>query len=137
MSSQVDLSNVKFPDVMDLRSAALFLGVSEMRIRTLAKDPQSGLKAGKDENKKWSFKKSDLEAYKNTPRVRSAGGPRGDGKAWIINVPHAKLEQVKNLLKQQGVELQPRYDYEKMKAYRTKRDAALKAKPAAPKPVQK
>jgi len=126
----LDLSQIKFPDVMDLRTAALYLGVSEMRVRTLARDDKSGLKATKDEDGKWAFRKADLDAYKSAPRTRKGGGgPRGDGKAWIINVKHADLEKVKNALKPMGIELSPRYNYEAMKAYRVKRDAALKATP--------
>jgi len=125
----LDLSKIVFPDVMDLRTAALYLGVSEMRIRTLARTPASGLKSGKDENGKWSFKKSDLDAYKSTPRVRksTAGGVRGEGKAWIINVKHGDLEKVKAALKTFAVELQPRYNYAAMKEYQAKRNAAKKA----------
>jgi hypothetical protein len=143
--SPIDLSNVKFPDKMDLRTAALFLNISEMRVRTLARE--GTLKAtktgGEGETKKWEFTKSDLEAFKATPRERKAGGPRGEGKAWIVNVPHDKLEQTKNALKALGIELQPRYDVAKQTAYRKKRAAAGKGQtvkattpaPSGPKPA--
>lgn len=77
----VDTSKLSFPDLMDLRTAAMFLNVSEMRIRTLARTKV--LVATKDpESKKWVFKKTDLEAWKNTPHVRGVStGPRGEGKA--------------------------------------------------------
>lgn len=128
----IDLSKVQFPDVMDLRTAAIFLNISEMRVRTLARTGE--LKSSKDDGK-WAFKKADLEAYKNTPRARKSGGPRGEGKAFVINVKHADLEKVKGALKQFGIELQPRYNYAKMKEYRAKRDAAKKATPARPTPA--
>jgi hypothetical protein len=138
--SQIDLSQIKFPDVMDLRTAALYLGVSEMRIRTLARDEASGLKSTKDGAGKWQFTKKDLEAFKASPKTRKGGGgPRGEGKAWVINVNHADLEKVKAALKQFGIELQQRYNYEAMKKYRIARDAKMKAEAgvvkAAPKPV--
>jgi hypothetical protein len=49
----------------------------------------------------------------------------------MINVSHGNLEKVKAALEPFGIKLEPRYNYEKMKEYRTKRDAALKATKAA------
>lgn len=117
----IDTSQIKFPDEMDLRTASIFLGISEMRVRTLAR--QKALPASKDENGKWVFKKSDLQTFKDTPRARGGGGPRGEGKAWIINVKHADLEKVKAALAQFSIALQPRYNYAAQKAYRAKRAA--------------
>lgn len=131
--SPLDLSKVQFPDSMDLRTAAIFLGLSEMRIRSLVRDEKSGLKANKVENS-WVFAKKDLEAYRDAPRARKSGGgggTRGEGKKWIIDVKHADLEKVKNALKTMGIELTPRFDSAKMTAYQAKRKAALKAAAAA------
>jgi len=129
MSNTVDLSNVKFPDVMDLRTAALYLGVSEMRVRTLARD--GGIAGTKEEGSgKWLFTKLILDGYKNTPRARKSGGGRvsADGKAWVINIKPADYEKVVTALKAFNIELKPRYNYAAQKAYRIKRAADLKAK---------
>jgi excisionase family DNA binding protein len=130
MSNSVDLSNVKFPEQMDLRTAALYLGVSEMRIRTLAH--QGGLKGVKDDGGKWLFSKVTLDGYKATPHVRKSGGGRvsAAGKAWVIHVKPADHEKVVAALKSMSITLEPRYDYAGQKEYRLKRAADLKAKGA-------
>lgn len=127
----LDTSKIVFPDVMDLRAAAVFLGMSEMRIRALARD--GSLKAAKNaETGKWEFKKVDLTAYQNTPRERKAGvRSSANGKAWVVNVTAENLEKVKAALAPFGVTLQPRYNTAAQKEYRIKRQAALKAKAAA------
>jgi hypothetical protein len=123
----IDITKIQFPENMDLRSAALFLGLSEMRVRALAR--KGDIKATKNDDGHWVFSKAMLTQFKNTPRARGGGGPRGDGKAWIIRVKYADLEKVKTFLKSLGIELQPRYNYEKQKAYRAKRAASQKDAP--------
>ena len=127
MSTTIDLSNVKFPDPMDLRTAALYLGLGEMRIRTLARE--GTLKGAKNDAGQWLFTKANLEAYKTTPRVRKAGGKvSAAGKAWVIHVKPADYEKVIAALKPLGIVLEQRYDYAGQKQYRLKRAADLKAK---------
>ena len=63
MAMQLDLSNVKWPDKMDLRTASIFLDLSDMRVRTLVREGQ--LPGEKDDAGDWTFKKSDLQAYKS------------------------------------------------------------------------
>ena len=127
MTSQIDLSNVVFPDVMDLRTAAIYLGLSEMRVRTLARE--EALPGEKDDSGAWQFIKDELDIFKETPRVRKAGGGRkqGEGKAWIIKVKYADLEGVKEALADFGIELQPRYNYAKQAEYRAKTAAEAAA----------
>lgn len=126
MSNQIDLSNVKFPDPMDLRTAALYLGISEMRIRTLARE--GTVKGSKNDANQWQFKKADLDVYKTTPHVRKSGGASANGKAHVIHVTPANYEKVVAALKPLGIALEQRYDYAAQKAYRVKRAADLKAK---------
>lgn len=128
----LDLSTVKFPDPMDLQEAAIYLQLSDMRIRALARE--GDLKGIKDVDGKWSFKKADLDAFKATPRVRKAGGGKKvDGKAWVIHIKFDQFEKVKSFLAAQGINLEPRYNQDpvKQKAYRAKRAAAKKAEAKA------
>lgn len=120
----LDISKLDFPDTMDLRTAAIFLELSGTRVRTLARD--GDLPAGKDEAGHWQFDKAELEAYKAQPKTRK-GGRRGDGKLWQIRVKYADLEQVKQALAPFGIELEPRYNYERQKAYRAKKKAEAAA----------
>lgn len=126
---QLDLSQIDFPDVMDLRSAALFLGLSEQRVRTLAREEQ--IPASKTESGAWAFNKSDLETWKSTPRVRKSGGPRGEGKMYKVRVKYADLEKAKAALAEFGIELQPAYNYAKQAEYRKKRQSRLRAEKMA------
>jgi len=127
MSTQIDLSSVKFPDPMDLRTAALYLGLGEMRIRTLARE--GTLKGAKNDAGQWTFTKAHLDEYKVTPRVRRAGGKASAaGKAWVIHVKPSDYEKVIVALKPLGIVLEQRYDYAGQKQYRIKRAADLKAK---------
>jgi len=128
MSNTIDLSKVQFPDQMDLRTASIYLGLSEMRVRALARSEE--LPGAKDDAGAWVFAKADLDTFKAAPRTRKSGnkgGTRGEGKAWIIKVKHQNLEAVKAALAEFGIELLPRYDYAKQTAYRLKRDAAKAA----------
>lgn len=121
----LDLSKVVWPDVMDLQTAALYVGVSAQYARQLAK--KGDLKGTKGEGNQWAFKKSDLDVFKNTPRKRGGGGGgrRGDGKLYQIRVKYEHLEKVKTALGQFDIELEPRYKYQ-----------GKKDKKAAPKPGQ-
>jgi len=135
----LDISNVKFPDPMSLREAALYLQISEMRVRTLARE--GTLKGVKDDKNQWAFTKVVLDAFKATPRVRKSGGgkPSAAGKAWVIHVTPENYEKVLAALKPLNIKLEPRYDYAGQKEYRLKRAAELKAKglDAHGKPVAK
>lgn len=130
--------NIDYPDPMNLRLAALFIDVSEMRIRALLREGK--IKAGKDAEGRWQVTKADLKAYADTKGTRKAGGERAEGKAWIIHVKAPNANAVREALEKFGIKLEPRYDYEKQKAYRTlraKKLAAAKkvAAPAAPAPA--
>ena len=76
MSQPLDLSQVKFPDQMDLRTASIFLELTSARVRTLART--GDIPSTKTEDGKWSFTKAALTKWKDTPRKRASGGPRGD-----------------------------------------------------------
>jgi hypothetical protein len=118
MTNTIDLSKVSFPDTMDLRTAAIYLGSSEMRIRTLARD--GSVNASKSETGQWLFAKADLDTFKATPHVRKSGTrSAGEGKSYIVKIRFADHEPVKAFLGQYGIELQPRYDYAKQAAYKT------------------
>ena len=133
----LDISKIQFPDPMGLREASIFLELSDMRVRTLARE--GALKGLKSDDGKWSFAQKDLIAYRDTPRERKAAGPRGDGKAWIIRIKFADFEKVKAFLTPLGIKIEPRYNYAKQAEYRKARTAAQgKAKVAAatPKPAQ-
>jgi hypothetical protein len=132
-TNTIDLSKVQFPDQMDLRTASIFLGLSEMRVRALARSEE--LPGSKDASGAWLFTKAELTTFKNTPRTRKGGGggPRGDGKSWIIKVKFQDLEKVKEALAPFKIELKPRYDYAKQAAYRAKREAKLAAEKLAAK----
>ena len=133
-SNQLDLSNVKWPEVMDLRTASIFLDLSEMRVRTLARE--GTLPAIKDDEGSWAFKKADLSTFKSAPHPRKGGGggPRGDGKNWKIKVKFENLEAVKKALAPFGIELKAQYNAERMKKYMAERKAkkAAEAKTATP-----
>ena len=131
MSAQVPGLEIKYPDTMNLRIAALFLNLSEGRLRALVRE---GKVVGEQVEGVWSFKKADLEVYNAAPKVRATptGGKAAKaGKAFIVHIVGNKVQAVKEALAAQGVELEQRYDYSKQRAYRTKRNAALKATKAA------
>ena len=121
-------SSFQFPDVMSLRMAALYIDVSEQRLRILIREGKINATIGED--KAYMVAKADLDAFvatKSAPRgPRKAGTPR-EGKAWIINVKAADYAAVVAALEPFGITLQPRYNYEAQKAYQAKRKAALAA----------
>jgi hypothetical protein len=126
--AQLDLSNIKWPDKMDLRTASIFLELSDMRVRTLAREET--LPSTKDEEGNWVFALADLKAYKSTPHPRKGGGgggPRGEGKTWKIKVKFEDVEKVKAALAPFGIVLQPAYDAAKMKEGNIRRKAAKAA----------
>lgn len=112
---QVDLNveALDFPDVMDLRTAALYLDLSEQRTRTLAKE--GDIEAWKTESAgHWRFNKEDLDTYKAMPRTRKSGGFRGDRKYWRMQVEHTDLEEVTEFLAETfDIEVEPMYAYER------------------------
>jgi len=118
---------IEYPDVMDLRIAALFLGMSEGRLRTLVREEK--VKGARDEeSQKWTFKRTDLEAYLKEPKARAASNKATKaGKAFINHLTIDKLQRAKDALAAIGVELEQRYDYSKQRAYQQKRKAAKAA----------
>lgn len=125
-------AGVVFPEVMELRIASVYLDMSETRLRTLLREGR--IKATKDEETgKWQIKKADLDTYNATKGTRTSAGPRkqqGEGKAWLVKVPYAKFQAVKDALAILGIELLPRYNYDKQRAYQSKRKAAKAAEKA-------
>lgn len=109
---EVDISQLDFPDEMSLRSAAIFLEISEMRVRTLAKE--EGVPSYKNEAGHWRFSKEDLTEFKATMGTRRGGYRRGDRKYWKIQVKHDDLEEVTAYLQDKfGIEVESAYQYEK------------------------
>jgi hypothetical protein len=123
--------NIDYPDPMNLRLAALYADVSEMRIRALLREGK--IKAAKDAEGRWSVTKADLDAYRATKGTRKASGERAEGKAWVIHVKAVNFDAVTKALAPLGIKLEPRYDYEKQKAYRSERAKKIKAAKAAEK----
>ena len=123
----IDMSNVKFVDPLNLRDAAIFLGMNENNVRAAAQGGR--ITATKNEANQWQFKQADLTTFKNTPRRTGGGGKRGDGKMFIVRIKHTDLEAVKGALSKYGVELQPRY------TYKPKSKKEVKASVPAPAPV--
>lgn len=122
------MPDIEFPELMNIRVAALYADLSEMRIRTLLREGR--LKADKNEQGHWVISKTAIDEYNETKGQRG-GGPRGEGKLWVIRVKHADIADVREALEPFGIELQPRYNYEKQAEYRKKRAARLKAEKAA------
>ena len=118
----IDVSQIKFPAVMDLRTAAIYLEIGEMRIRTLARDED--LASFKNDAGHWRFNLEDLKSFKETMGTRKSGMRRGDRKFWRIQVKHDDLEAVKAALAKFSVEVQDQYQYEK-------KDKSAKAPKAA------
>ena len=118
----LDISKINFPDQMNIRETALFLGVGEQRIRALVRSGE--LKSYPVEGSTAKvFHKNELVAFQNAPR--KAGGRKEGvaGKAYVIHVTGEKLAAVQNALKAQGIELEPRYNYAKMREYQKKSKA--------------
>ena len=111
MATELDISKLDFPDEMDLRTAAIYLQLSGMRVRTLARE--GDIPAEKNDAGHWMFDKADLDEYKAKPKVRRRGR-RGDGKLWQIRIKYVDLEQVKQMLMDNfDIEVEPRYSYER------------------------
>jgi len=108
----IDVSAIDFPDVLDLRNAAIFLEISEIRVRTLAKE--GVLPCYKNEAGHWRFELDDLEEFKANMGTRKGGYRRGDRKYWRIQIKHDDLEEVTELLMEKfGIEVKPMYQYER------------------------
>lgn len=124
-------AGLNFPDVMNLRLAAVYVNVSEQRLRTVARE--GTVKGSKDDSGAWTFTKADLDEYLEMKKTmpRGGGGTRGEGKLWIIRVKHTDIKEVKAALEPFGIELQPRYNYQKQKEYREKRKKEQAAEKAA------
>lgn len=123
-------AGLNFPDVMNLRLAAVYVNVSEQRLRTVARE--GTVKGAKDDNGAWMFTKADLDEYLQMKATQPrGGGQRGDGKLWIIRVKYENLADVKEALAAFDIELQPRYNYQKQKEYREKRKKQQAAEKAA------
>lgn len=107
----IDVSSIKFPKVMDLRTAAIYLEIGEMRVRTLARDEE--LPSHKNDAGHWRFNLEDLKAFKADMGTKRGGYRRGDRKFWRIQVKHEDLDAVIEVLKPFGIEVTPQYQYEK------------------------
>jgi hypothetical protein len=130
---------IEFPAQMDLRIASLFVNMSEGRMRALVRE---GKIVGEKTDAGWMFNKTDLEKFLVEPRTRAQGTRKASpaGKALVIHVTADKMQAVKDALANIGVELEPRYDYTKQRAYQLKRKAEKAAAKkngtaAAPAPV--
>lgn len=123
--------NIDYPDPMNLRFAALYADVSEMRIRALLREGK--IEATKDADGRWQVTKKALDAYKATKGQRRGGGERPEGKAFIIHVKAVNNPAVTEALAKFGIKLEPRYDYAKQKAYRAERAKRLAAEKKAAK----
>jgi excisionase family DNA binding protein len=111
----IDVSTIDFPDTLDLRNAAIYLEISEMRVRTLAKE--GNIPCYKNEAGHWRFDLSDLEEFKANMGTRKGGYRRGDRKYWRIQIKHDDLEEVTELLADKfEIEVEPMYQYEKPEA---------------------
>jgi len=130
MSPQVQ---IQFPDRMEARLAAVYADISEQRLRILVREGR--LKAETVEGH-MTFTKANLDAYlANRGATRKGGGPRADGKSFVIKVKPADLQAVKDALSKLGIELQPRYNYAKQAEYRKKRLAEAAASKTAKVPT--
>jgi hypothetical protein len=110
----IDVSALDFPEVMDLRTAAIYLEVNEMRVRTLARDEE--LPSFKNEAGHWRFNLEDLQEFKAEMGTKKGGYRRGDRKYWRIQVKHEDLEAVTEALSAFEIEVEPMYQYEKKDA---------------------
>jgi hypothetical protein len=128
----IDLSQINFPDQMNLRLAAVYLNLSEQRVRTLLRENKIP-GAEKSESGAWVLTKAILDEFKQTHRSRGGGGRRGDGKLWQIRVKYENLADVREALGKFGIELEPRYNYERQKKYREERKKKQAAEKAAAK----
>ncbi len=126
----MDIPKIDYPTEMNLRFASLFLNMSEGRLRALVREEKI---VGTKTDDGWMFKKADLEKYAAQPHPRATGGGKASiaGKAFVVHVTADKLQKVKDALASVGIELEPRYDYAKQRAYQAKR----KAEKAAAKPA--
>lgn len=110
-STGIDISQIDFPKIMNLRTAAIFLEISESRVRTLAKDEE--LSSFKNEAGHWQFDKGDLTTFKENMGTRKGGYRRGDRKYWRVQIKHTDMEAVVADLAKYGIEVENMYQYER------------------------
>lgn len=122
-------------DMLTIKEAAEYLGISEMRVRTLVREGRlegAEMQQVKDTSvKRWVIPVEGLDLYSET-KGTFGGGSRAGGKAWIVRVegpePFAALETFcKNTTGVSGPFARYKYDPEKQKAYRIQRKAKLAA----------
>lgn len=120
---------IQFPNPMSLRLAAVYVDVSEQRLRILVREGK--IVATQDERGQWWITRETLDAYVASKKLgaprTSRSGRTTNGKAWIIKVKAENYDAVVAALEPFGIELEPRYNYAKQKAYQAKRRAAKKA----------
>jgi hypothetical protein len=128
---------------LTLKESAAYLGISEMRMRSLVRDKRiegaHQVKREGTEVKQWQCPVTGLDKYAATKGTFGVGGGKRTGKTWIAKVTGG-VEQVEAFQKwcaaqNPPVQLLPRFKYnrEKSKAYRVARNAKLKAEKAAAK----
>lgn len=103
---------------LNIKAAAAYAGMSEMRIRNLLKEGRiEGEKQqlGDSEIVTWRTSEAAIDAYKTNGRKVNQ-----NGKAWIIRLTKEQLEALLPTLEAMDIELENRftYDAEKSKAYR-------------------
>lgn len=131
-----EATNSAAPAELNIRQAATYLDLGEMRLRALLREgripgahkvtlPGSTVEA-------WRLTTAGLDEYKALralgPVRRASGEPvlRGDGKLWKVRVPHNHYAAVKEFLAGLGIEMQSgnNYDPARSKAYREKRKSS-------------
>lgn len=133
----VAAADLKPGDLTDIKGAAAYLNVSEMRVRTLLREGRlegaTKVPVGETQVVKWQVPVSALDTYRETKGTFGEG--RKGGKAWVVRIKEpAQLELLQKFCSDNGLdEPTPRYKYdpEKAKAYRLKKAAEKKAEAAA------
>jgi hypothetical protein len=146
MAPQIQGLKIEYPQQLNIQLAALFLNMSEGRLRSLCRENKVPFTREDGDTGAFIFQLAELQKFAAEPKTRAAGtGTRKEGpagKAFMIHVTADKLQAVKKALGDVGIELEPRYDTAKQHAYQAKRKAekaaakaANAANPQAPKPV--
>jgi len=120
------------PELLTLRQAAAYLGVTDQRVRTILREGR--VEATKNEKGYWRVTTEALDAYNVTKGTRQAGA-----KAYVFKADAEQLEAIQAAFEDAGLEvaIEPRYKYDpaKAKAYRLaraeKQAAAAEAEEAA------
>lgn len=135
--AQVAASALSAGDLTDIKGAAIYLDISEMRIRTLLREDRlegsEKVQVGETQVMKWQIPVSALDTYKETKGTFGSG--RKGGKAWVVRITDiAQLDLLKAFCEKNELAApEPRYKYdpEKSKAYRLERAAKKKAEAEA------